>query len=524
MTVAMPEKRDSLTRWAIRWCACAALLASGCSKLHTEYGPSQGRVGRNSLNGFGALRTSYEEAGFRSRDVNRLSNRVSRCDVIVWTPRDAGEFYLDSTVWLDRWLKSGGRTLVYILPDSGSEVDYWRDAAKLAPPQQRLEYRRRAARSVNRRLIGQLRPRTSATNGWFLYYDFGKRVPLGDISGPWEEKVCDQTTQELDSEIEFDLRGFDEENYKIVAEDEKERGGVFLSTYQDVKKLNKTPHSFQPLLKAESGSPIIAEVGSKKWPGSKVIVVAGGSLLTNYAFTRPFNRRIANQLVAASTPSGDVDLRVGFLLSYGNRVSVSESKPGVPRATGMELLTVWPMSIVTTHGVVLGLVICLMLVPIFGRPRRVNRSQQSSFGDHLDAVAALMNRAGGEAYARHRISEYMKRMHGETSGRWVLPESEHAHAAAPIPPPTPKHFGSAARSASPPSLSGGTGPVDRPAPQADPTASDSLIDQALAGDEFPDQPDSSASPPASGLSPAEDDAILRDQSRDASQDDHEENR
>ncbi len=33
-----------------------------------------------------------------------------------------------------------------------------------------------------------------------------------------------------------------------------------------------------------------------------------------------------------------------------------------------------------------------------------------------------MNKAGGERYARARISEYMKRMHGETAGAWVLPD------------------------------------------------------------------------------------------------------
>ena len=89
----------------------------------------------------------------------------------------------------------------------------------------------------------------------------------------------------------------------------------------------------------------------------------------------------------------------------------------------MELLTVWPISLVTMHGVMLGLVICLMLLPIFGRPRSIRRSKQSDFGHHLDAVAALMNKSGGEAYARARISEYMKRMHGETSGPWILPDS-----------------------------------------------------------------------------------------------------
>jgi hypothetical protein len=101
-------------------------------------------------------------------------------------------------------------------------------------------------------------------------------------------------------------------------------------------------------------------------------------------------------------------------------------------ASGMELLTVCPMSLVTMHGVMLGLVICLMLLPIFGRPRKIQRARHSNFGDHLDAVAALMNKAGGERYARARISEYMKRMHGETTGPWILPDLPAHQAATPL--------------------------------------------------------------------------------------------
>lgn len=99
----------------------------------------------------------------------------------------------------------------------------------------------------------------------------------------------------------------------------------------------------------------------------------------------------------------------------------------------MELLTVWPLSLVTMHGVMLGLVICLMLLPIFGRPRKIRRTRKSDFGQHLDAVAALMNKSGGERYARARISEYMKRMHGESSGPWVLPEPPSQGTIKPLP-------------------------------------------------------------------------------------------
>jgi hypothetical protein len=195
----------------------------------------------------------------------------------------------------------------------------------------------------------------------------------------------------------------------------------------------RTQIRYSELLSTQTGDPIVAEIRSKNWRDSRIIVVAGGSLLTNYAFSRQWNRRLAEQIIAESTPPNKEDLRAGFMTSSWQQIPVSEKKPGVPKASGMELLTVWPMSLVTMHGVMLGLVICLMLLPIFGRPRKIERSKKSDFGHHLDAVAALMNKSGGERYARARISDYMKRMHGETSGPWVLPDPPSQNLTKPLP-------------------------------------------------------------------------------------------
>ena len=123
-----------IPRYLIAATALICILCSGCTKISTEYGRTKGLSGRSSLNGFGALRASYERAGFRSRDVTRLSDRVLRTDVIVWTPQVLGAVNPQVTRWLEKWLSRGNRTLVYIVPDSGSEADYWLDAAKLRPP------------------------------------------------------------------------------------------------------------------------------------------------------------------------------------------------------------------------------------------------------------------------------------------------------------------------------------------------------------------------------------------------------
>ena len=42
-----------------------------------------------------------------------------------------------------------------------------------------------------------------------------------------------------------------------------------------------------------------------------------------------------------------------------------------------------------------------------------------------------MRRSGGETFARRKISDYMKRLRGETSGKWVMPEPKPKPSARP---------------------------------------------------------------------------------------------
>ncbi len=167
------------------------VLISGCAEISTDYGKTKGTSGYKSLNGFGALRTSYEKSGFRSRDVNRLSDRVMRTDVIVWTPQVLGSVNPQVTRWFERWLSRGNKTLVYIVPDSGSEADYWIEAAKLAPPEQRLEYRKRAAKKYQRAGAVAIESQASAKQWMVSYRDACSTRTVGRgewtvAKGPWE--------------------------------------------------------------------------------------------------------------------------------------------------------------------------------------------------------------------------------------------------------------------------------------------------------------------------------------------------
>ncbi|TWT52437.1 hypothetical protein Pla22_00610 [Rubripirellula amarantea] len=420
---------DRVARQVLCLFGCALLLATGCNRFYTNYGESKSVTGRTSLNGFGGLRQAFEQNGFRSRDVSRLTERVRRTDVLVWTPKELGPIDTRSTRWFEGWLSSGNRTLVYILPDSGSETEYWQDAASLAPPNLRLEYRKRIAKSINQRMTWRTNRSAPPSNGWFALTPLASGRELDEVSGNWD--VRNRLSDELKNKrIEFGLQSYDEKSQKnsVVL------GGVIGGsgptgpdamgwTLADETDATTTKVKFRPKLKLRDGTVVVATVESERWRGSKVVVVAGGSLLTNYALTKSFGKELAAELVTqAKEPLTNDVPSVGFLVTGVDRLAVSERKPGAPVASGMELLTVWPISLVTIHGVLLGLVVCLMLFPIFGRARPGEEVDHSDFDDHLDSVAALMKKAGGKHFAKHRISEYHKRIRGETAGPWILPD------------------------------------------------------------------------------------------------------
>ncbi len=473
----------------LAWLLTVALLV-GCGDLNTDYGPATGRTGRVSLNGFGAFRGTFDRFGFRTRDLNRLGDRALPNDVIVWTPQTLDS--IDPTVgdWFERWLKQGDRTLIYVVPDSGSEAEYWIEAGRLAPPEQKFEYRRRAARSVNERMRWRLNREGTAVEGWFRVEPTTERIPLRTLHGPWadlfdggpgtREDADAATTGELpsdDSVSDDSVPGVEVRLTPIP--DAANRGAgssggtagprpqsgptgpASMARFATPRRwVSKTETESERLLESERGDAIIVRITADPWNGSEVIVVGGGSLLTNFALARPEHRELARRLVAeavgrnrgrggdtstdgaeaasgANPRGGEIvpdgaspDRRAGFLTSDWQGVRVSEAKPGVPRASGMELLTVWPLSLVTTHAVMLGVVVCLMLIPVFGRPARFRHRRTNRFGDHLDALAALMNKAGGEPFARARIAAYMRQVRGETAGPWVQPPAPPADAGS----------------------------------------------------------------------------------------------
>lgn len=429
--------------------AIVLALMSGCGDgLGTSYGPSSGYLAKQSINGFTTFRRSFDKAGFTTRDLNRLTDRARRSAVIVWTPTHPAGIENRTTSWMERWLRQGNRTLIYVLPDSGSEALFYRDARPLASPQQRLEYRRKYAEALIEEHRWQLQRNALQSNGWFFVGPKVQRtaVVLADSDaakdGNWKE------SSEFDEPQRFEwvIEAYDRENPPQQGAPIWQPAGPGSMPWQFGQTVSpgSTEVDFQPILQSTDGDTLVAQITSDQWRGSQILVVAGGSLLTNYGLTLPSNQQLAGSLIdqslatvnpsnrAAAKPDelSDEFKPTASFATASYSLPISERAGEIPRAAGAEFFTEFPLSFVTLHIAILGFVICLMLMPIFGRPRRIDRGVLTNFGDHINAVATLMRRRGGQAYARQRISDYMKQVRDETSGPWVIVDPHPAASAA----------------------------------------------------------------------------------------------
>jgi hypothetical protein len=432
--------------------AVAATLCAGCSRFDTNYGASKGAAGNKSLNGFGAFRTVLQSlpedavddappAEIRARDMLRLSYRELNNDAIVWIPSEWSPMNLpDIETWLTRWLEQGGRTLVFIVPDDGSTESYFREAIDIAPPAQRLEYRRRLAKQINDRLLSDSRRKDLSVKNWFVAKALPNRVHLPPRRlVDYEIKLASSTpsssTKSADSNEPSDS---DEAIAGEVSEEQWSEFDLEESPPMITSEINTRKPGLDPLIREtakiagrQTSLTTLARFVDYRWPDSQILIVASGSLLTNFAMTespaQEMAIRIREEIWQASDVGDDERIAVAFFSTDDMPVSISESQPGAPNTKGWELMTQMPLSLINMHVAFLGVVLCLMLLPIFGRPRRVRHSRPTHFGNHLSAMATLMRRSGGVDYAHMKISQYLRHVRGETSGPWVLPEDTKEH-------------------------------------------------------------------------------------------------
>ena len=346
-----------------------------------------------------------QDVSLRVRDLRVLSGRSLDCDAILWAPTDWPPRNLtEVTGWLDNWLAIGDRRLVVVLPDAGSELAYWRQTAPMSPDIQKPRHRRRIAQSLSADLVDRL-GKTRLSHPTYYQAD---RLPPDDRSA--------QPSPSWRVEAAFDASAADDPAADEPAADEPAADEPAEPT--GGKVIGQPPGPPPSLVRlGDPGQP------NARWANSEVWVVPGGSLVTNFAMVRPAGRRLAVQIRDIAWQSfspAEPSLEIGFLPSDAETLPVSHRTASTPPATGLEFMTTWPISLVTLHGLFLGVVICLALLPIFGRPRPAAASPTGRFATHLDAMARLLSRNASVDVAAGRISRYLRQVRGETTGPGVL--------------------------------------------------------------------------------------------------------
>lgn len=408
--------RHHVLRLSASWWVAVAMLVilAGCDRsLRTDYGSIRGVGGDESINGFGALRRSYESTGWSTQDVSRLNDRLASLDAVLWVPAVRDTIYDDAIDWFEDWLADKPRTLIYVVPDGGCEASYMEVAGKLAAPEQRFEYRRRLARLQTDAMLEALHD-APVENRWFTLKRVVDDLRVGGNLGEWNGE-SDNRSLPIAYEV-LPPAPLTNVNAGALAPSTSSSSAVNASA---VGMAGDVKH--EVLLSAVDGSPAIVRLTSEPWGESQVIVVGSGSMVSNFSLTTPIGQQLAAKLIEHT---GKQPGSMGVLSTAVGGAPVSDQAAEITAVTGIELFTVWPLSLIMLHLAVLGIVACMILLPIFGRPRELETASSTDFGDHIDAVAALMSRSGGEDYARRRVSDYMRRVRGETSGPWVMQETK----------------------------------------------------------------------------------------------------
>ncbi|MEX0818444.1 MAG: DUF4350 domain-containing protein [Pirellulaceae bacterium] len=387
--------------------ALSVLTASaGCGpgEVTTTYGQRRGSTEGPSVNGTAVLAGMFELAGHRVSTWRRLSPKLEECHTIVWFPDDFEPPTVEQRDFLEWWLfNEPGRTVVYVGRDFDATPAYWKQILPSAPPEQKLEVMRREATARASHDAARSRMPAAEPAEWFSVHRDEPYRKVDSLAGPWSEHVDASKTQ-------IELAG----RLKLPSESEIDAWVNRADNYWDGRP------EFTPLL--ESGDDAIAfQINYDEWADSKIIVVNNGSFLLNLPLVNHEHRKLAGHLVSACG-----DGRVVFLESGRGGPTVYDEEPGTKIPTGFEVFTVWPLGFIVMHLTVLGILCCIAIYPIFGRPKEAPSSASSrvtfasdvadsdgaatvvraDFGKHIEALGELLEQTEDRQYARDRVSYY----------------------------------------------------------------------------------------------------------------------
>ena len=443
---------------------CFALLfLTGCRRsLSTQYGLSEGFDAPNSPDSVFLFRNLCNENDRTTLEVKSFSpSAMEKLKAIVWTP-DAFELHEPETLeWIERWLAMGDRTLVYVGRDFSPMADYWSQSAEAFSNEETSEQdalfaleQRALELAKLEQLRSRVRPKTATP--WCLFdHSGGIEERVLKVKGPWADSI-DPSKARLflrshpigytkkilaSAKKEFDREAEDTSTKAVTsaAKPTKQKPPTMpnglpapipiptgtavdydfkwqTSDANMLKYVNGISATDIPKMKSRlttvDDKPLIAEVTKKSWKNSKVLVLSNSSLISNLSLTNYENLTIAKNLVDELPRTN-----IGFL--SGSQDPIVRSDDSSDQQKGFEMLTIWPLNVVSIHAVFLGMLVLLALFPIFGRAKQLPKKSTREFGQHIEAVGALLYKSQDRFYALATIAEYFRNVRKEPTSTWA---------------------------------------------------------------------------------------------------------
>ncbi|HQU42691.1 MAG: hypothetical protein B7Z73_19510, partial [Planctomycetia bacterium 21-64-5] len=292
-----------------------------------------------------------------------------KADCIVWAPDDFQPPQSDVREWFTAWWRRGSdRTLIYIGRDYDATPAYWNEVKGMTPPDEQAEISRRLANDQNRFLTARAAMPEDEDCDWFV--SRGKRQPrvVKTLEG-----AADWVSDVDAGQLQIELNG------RLVP-----------------------PLDAEVLLESKGDALVSRQEMSND---GELLLVVNGSFLLNFPLVNHEHRKLAARLLEEIGPD---PREVVFLESGAGGPPVWEQEPTARSRTGLDVLAVWPLSVIFLQLGALGLIFCYSRLPIFGRPRPLAAAGLADFGRHIAALASLLERTRDRKYAAQRVAHYQQ--------------------------------------------------------------------------------------------------------------------
>ena len=438
----MPNQMNCVALFAI--CVAATLLPGCRYPLGTSYGLSEGTEAHTSPASVSLFRNMCNADGRTTLVVRSFSPRaMTKLNAIVWSPDSFAQHSPETMAWLDRWLASGDKTLVYVGRDFSPMADYWSQSAEELATEAVSNKDALSAREEQAAAQAQLDKMRSETRAktatpWCLFDNTqGIEERVNKVNGPWAS-VFDPSNARLfirSFPVGYAKRtlGADQKLFDRESEDTSTKQGASVNAVPNANttefdfKWQKSDATMLDYVKALNASELpemnsylsttddrtlVAEITKSTWGTSRVVVLANSSLISNLSLTNAENLAIAKKLLN-ELPKNNI----GFLTGNSDpRVRTDDSSD---QQKGFEMLTIWPINVISLHAVILGMLALLAAFPIFGRAKLLPVKSTREFGQHIEAIGGLLFKSQDRSYALATIAEYFRNVRKEPTSPWA---------------------------------------------------------------------------------------------------------